>query len=182
MMPPLTVDLSALEDEHLPLHQTKSNDLRDTLLTVDTEVEESREEDYIASSRKSSQNPKHRKKSVSFSTISLQYYPIILGDNPACSQGPPITIDWDHFAKQTFDVDYYESEKECSRDTSQMRIPGTFRARLLKITNGTTNKEIQPVLNEVRRIQLRRLSNSRTGVIEGLKKKAGKLLGVGDTC
>ena len=175
MMPPLTVDIIPLEhdSEHLPIDNLKSS-----LGTVDTEIdsEEAFEESFVASTQK----PSRKKKSVSFSTTSLQYYPIILGDNPACSQGPPITIDWDHFAKQTFDVDYYEREREVSRDTSQMRIPGTFRARLLKITNGTTNKEIQPVINEVRRIQLRRISNARTGIIEGLKKKAGKLLGAGD--
>ena len=35
-----------------------------------------------------------KKKSVSFSVVEIRRYPITLGDNPSCSNGPPVQIDW----------------------------------------------------------------------------------------
>jgi hypothetical protein len=43
-------------------------------------------------------------KSVSFGDVQVREFPMILGDNPACSSGAPVTIDWDHVDEFTLTV------------------------------------------------------------------------------
>jgi len=49
--------------------------------------------------------------SVSFHSVSIQLYPIILGFNPAVSKGPPITMDWQPFAQCCVSLDTYETKR-----------------------------------------------------------------------
>jgi hypothetical protein len=63
--------------------------------------------------------------------ITVFEFPNILGDNPAVSEGAPLTIDWKHNSRRTVGVEYYEFEriqrprrsrkrlimKSCARDT-----------------------------------------------------------------
>eukprot|EP00581_Thalassiosira_minuscula_P001756 CAMPEP_0183742214 /NCGR_PEP_ID=MMETSP0737-20130205/64204_1 /TAXON_ID=385413 /ORGANISM="Thalassiosira miniscula, Strain CCMP1093" /LENGTH=194 /DNA_ID=CAMNT_0025977765 /DNA_START=120 /DNA_END=703 /DNA_ORIENTATION=- len=58
--------------------------------------------------------PHLRKRKISFGTVSVRDYGIILGDHPCCSYGPPITIDWDYHQHEALDVDVYEFENALS--------------------------------------------------------------------
>ena len=51
--------------------------------------------------------PNHEK-AVRFSTITIQEYPIIVGDHPCVSSGTPITIGWEVLSFQTYGIDKYE--------------------------------------------------------------------------
>lgn len=63
-------------------------------------------------------------KSVSFGSLTVTEYPIVLGDNPACT-GCPISIDWTPINRYSCDIDLYEqfrrlgrSRRNCSGDTA----------------------------------------------------------------
>mmetsp|Transcript_2299 Transcript_2299/g.3507 ORF Transcript_2299/g.3507 Transcript_2299/m.3507 type:complete len:391 (-) Transcript_2299:420-1592(-) len=47
-------------------------------------------------------------KNCRFSTTEIRIYPIILGDNPSVSDGPPITIDWNIITSKTIPVEEFE--------------------------------------------------------------------------
>ena len=61
---------------------------------------------------------------VSFDCIRIQKYPMVLGDNPACTIGAPVTLDWVHEEEEVYDIDVYEAERAgqaSKRRTTQLR-------------------------------------------------------------
>jgi hypothetical protein len=52
------------------------------------------------------------RKEVSFGNIKVRTYPICPGDNPACTNGLPLAIGWEHLKEYNFTVDYYERKLE----------------------------------------------------------------------
>lgn len=50
--------------------------------------------------------------SVHFGTVEIRKYVRCLGDNPACSNGPPITIDWKYQEAGAIPVDDYDDDRE----------------------------------------------------------------------
>ena len=69
-------------------------------------VEESLKTDLQTTARKAPRG----ELSVSFSDVEVRSHEIILGDNPAVSKGPPLTIDWDAFKSTMCSVDKYEQD------------------------------------------------------------------------
>mmetsp|Transcript_26094 Transcript_26094/g.57485 ORF Transcript_26094/g.57485 Transcript_26094/m.57485 type:complete len:86 (+) Transcript_26094:113-370(+) len=53
-------------------------------------------------------------KKVSFGDVTITDYPIIMGDNPACS-GVPITIDWEPMGTHTRNLELYEYTRKQRR-------------------------------------------------------------------
>lgn len=104
--------------------------------------------------------------SVSFSTIEIRSYPIILGDNPACDDnGPPLTIDWDPINSRKLHVDKYErwlGSKGGHRTSDQLKIAGCFRYRLLKTSGACTrDDEIFNRMTEMDKIRKARRQSNR---------------------
>jgi hypothetical protein len=67
------------------------------------------------------------RKAVSFSTIKVRTYSICIGDNPACSDGLPLAMDWEYLKEYSFTVDYYERklEKWAANPSSPLQ-PGRY--------------------------------------------------------
>ena len=69
---------------------------------------------------------------VKFSSVKIREYPMIPGDNPSVSNGPPLTMDWT--ASKTFSVaidrfeDFCKENRQCSL---QMAMPAQLRTALL---------------------------------------------------
>ena len=60
----------------------------------------------------------HPEKSVAFSTVTVYEFPIIIGDNPACSAGCPIALGGlDHLSAERERIDMYMYKKRSSRTT-----------------------------------------------------------------
>lgn len=97
--------------------------------------------------------------SVSFGTVKIREHGIILGDNPAVSSGAPITIDWDYFDEDLFDLDEYESTRPDRRSYSEMSIPERYRFDILKRCEFTT-KEIIEQAREAEALRLQRAETS----------------------
>ena len=70
-------------------------------------------------------------RSVSFDSIFVREYERVLGDNPACSNGPPISIGWQYKSKGSIPVDWYEYSKPVGRTKRQLYLPAYRRRDML---------------------------------------------------
>jgi len=91
------------------------------------------------------------KLSVQFGDIEVRSYPIILGDNPSVSGGPPLTIDWDPFDSVAWSLDDYQEERGDFRAYSEMKMPKASRFELLARTHSA--REIVERTREVAQVR-----------------------------
>jgi len=96
---------------------------------------------------------------VTFNTIKVREYPIILGDNPGVSEGPPLTIDWMYIDVDEFDVEEYENTRPTRRRMLEMAIPACIRRDTLK-RSGCSSQDIHERLKEVKLTKQGRLETT----------------------
>jgi hypothetical protein len=82
------------------------------------------------------------KRTVRFSDITIQCYPIIVGDTPGGTSGPPLAIDWEVISSTCISVDEYEQSRPAARNKVEMMMPSQHRTQLLK-NSGFTKDEIR---------------------------------------
>jgi hypothetical protein len=83
-----------------------------------------------SSSDEGSSSSNHQ--SVRFDSVTIRQYPVIPGDNPSVSEGPPLTMDWKSSNKFSTNVDKFEEvRKGHRRHSSQMRMPSSMRVIFL---------------------------------------------------
>ena len=68
--------------------------------------------------------------SVSFSTLEIREFPLILGVNPSTPRGPPVEIDWHPQSCHVIDVDTFESERSARRTEAQLILSVAARVQL----------------------------------------------------
>lgn len=70
-----------------------------------------------------------KRKSVCWGSLTFYVFPNILGDNPAVSDGAPLTIGWKHESKSQLAIDYYEFLRDSRprRRRKDLLIPSTLR-------------------------------------------------------
>jgi len=96
---------------------------------------------------------KNKKARVSFDKISVREYSRCMGNNPATTHGPSISIDWEYEEVGTFSLEDYEANRLPLRQTSQLIIPSRVRENIiLEHTNATK----QQINNSVSNIQAAR--------------------------
>lgn len=84
------------------------------------------------------------KKSVSFSCVEVREYNVTLGDNPACSAGPPISLGWTYKDEERQDLYAHEAKryiKRRRRKKKDLRLSANLRKKILKEL-GFTNDDI----------------------------------------
>lgn len=96
---------------------------------------------------------------VSFDSIQIREYPIIMGANPAVSQGPPLTIDWEHQDEENWDVDEYEKTRPERRTYVQMNVPMNIRIQILQ-ESGESLKNINIRSREMKALRIKRLETA----------------------
>ena len=67
---------------------------------------------------------------VSFSTLEIREYAVVLGSNPSTTHGPPLEIDWNAQSCEVFDLDYYESLRGRRREKRELAMPSFVRENL----------------------------------------------------
>lgn len=77
--------------------------------------------------------------SVHFGTVEIRSYSYCLGDNPACSSGPPISLDWKYREVGAFPVDEYN---DCREPDPPFQITNYDRVELLR-SLGYTREELR---------------------------------------
>lgn len=113
--------------------------------------------------------------SVSFRNISIREYPMIVGDNPSVSSGPPLTIAWDFDELGTIPLEEYENHRPARRSADQMTIPKMERLKILENT-GISRSEIEKVVKEVNIARTQRLqTRNNLGNDKGTDEKKGLL-------
>ena len=64
--------------------------------------------------------PIAKKKQVTFSTLEIREYPLVLGINhPSTVRGPAIEMDWNSQCHEIVDLESYETERIAHRRTEQ---------------------------------------------------------------
>jgi hypothetical protein len=95
-------------------------------------------------------------KKVWFDSVEIKYHDIILGDNPAVSDGAPVTIDWKAHDEEIVDVDCYEvlrkTESGKKKDGVVNKIPVQKRAALL-LECGYSIEELAKMIQEIDEIK-----------------------------
>ena len=94
---------------------------------------------------------------VKFGSIIIREYSITLGDNPACSNGIPISIGWTYDPNhQEIPIELFEQYREgYRRDRYSMKMPSEIREEVLKQW-GVSIRTIYEVQSETLKIQQQR--------------------------
>jgi len=111
-----------------------------------------------------------------FAFLEVREYPMVLGDNPSCCEGPPVTLDWAHDPKTMFilDVDTFEKLRGERRPTSQMILSRSVRERsLLKI--GFSKKDMVEVVRQIRKDKHSRMVSSQQMGMDNVHESVEKL-------
>lgn len=97
---------------------------------------------------------------IRFSTVEVREHPVTLGDNPAVTEGLPLTLEWEASNSQSFSIDQYEESLARSHERFEgpPKIPMEVRQRLL-LQQGYSPDYLAMVEDEVRAIQLSRFDN-----------------------
>jgi hypothetical protein len=87
------------------------------------------------------------KSGVKFGTVHVRSHQNVLGNNPSCSSGLPVELDWDHCHSEDFLVDVYE-EMRSGVPKRVIRIHPGDRERILRL-KGHSRGSFQNVLLEI---------------------------------
>lgn len=127
----------------------------------------------VDSTRDSSLMTPH-KKSVRFSNVVVREYPMILGDNPSVSHGPPVTISWKHSAEHLLELENHISMTPFPRrSVGQMAMPSFYRKDLL-VEAGCSDVDMREATKQARLIKAQRIATvkyHRLATIEELSEK-----------
>jgi len=95
---------------------------------------------------------------VRFSTLEIREYPMILGDHPEVSVGPPVTMDWEYQDSTFFSVEAFEAMKQ-DRDP---KISAEKRNTISQKA-GFTFLDIYEATEDAIRTKKNRLSSAKRG-------------------
>ena len=91
-------------------------------------------------------------RSVSFVNVNIREYERILGDNPSCTSGPPLSIGWKHSPSPiVISVDDYEDGKDEPRSSANFLVSKAIRERVLKEHACVTRKEIVGTVRSIKK-------------------------------
>ena len=85
---------------------------------------------------------------VKFQNIEIRNYQMTMGDNPSCTYGPPVSLDWDYDEAHILPLDDYEESRGTRRKSYQMQMNSIYRKKLLDAMNFTPD-EIKKVTKEI---------------------------------
>jgi len=154
-----------------------------TIITMKTE-----EEDYVdpLEVSLSSSNRSKEGRRVSFNEVEIREYSMTIGDNPAVSSGPAITLDWDYNPEtDVLTIEDYENSRPERRNKYQLIRPRHLREEILKFDCGVSRAEMAQCIREIKAIKAkRRQTTNNLGFakteekMESLKKVCGRVIGV----
>ena len=122
------------------------------------------------------------KRNISFSTLEVRHYDITLGDNPGCSEGPPVSLDWKYDQSDALDIDDYESNRNPRRYKGDLRVD--HNTRYFTLSSRFTSSDLKRATDAAKQIRLQRqksISKKKLDplheVLESTERKVKRLLG-----
>jgi hypothetical protein len=97
----------------------------------ETEASSGFASDFTDSER--SMRPTH-KKTVSFNSLFVREYSLVVGDHPCCAHGMPLSLGW-HFEEHEMPVDHYEATRPPRRQRADLRTSSEERRIVLSEQN-----------------------------------------------
>lgn len=100
--------------------------------------------------------------SVSFSTIDVREFPVVVGDNPSTSAGPPISISWNPNCELSIDIEEFEDYRNgegygcCRRRTGESLRLDAEQRRYMALNGGSSYEEISAAVRQNHRVQRNR--------------------------
>ena len=117
----------------------------------------------------------YSRRNVQFSTVEVRYYNRVLGDNPACSMGPPIAIGWEYQKELAMSIDQYEVERCPSKSSCRFALTPSSRRNILHINWGYTNPEMDKVNEEIEAIRKSRARSECASTLSEKRRHIEKL-------
>jgi len=90
-------------------------------------------------------NPSKQKRNVSFGSICVRDYGMVLGDHPCTGYGPPVMLDWDYSEYAPLTVNDYELHRGNRRSLKEMGMNYYYRMDLLQ-KGGFSDAEIKQAM------------------------------------
>ena len=126
------------------------------------------------------------KKVVGFASVQVKTYPVILGDNPAVSSGPPVTLDWEAETSSSSSIDEWEMARciDRRRSREEIRVPPCVRTEWL-LEAGFSPLQVHEAIQDIQKEQQRRrssivkspLQDKADVVAEQMKRKLERVVG-----
>jgi hypothetical protein len=91
---------------------------------------------------------------VHFSCVQINEFPLVVGDNPACHNGPAIELSWDRLRCTVVDIDAYEVTRRTRRVGKNLILSQSERRKLLKYHHVLTTDETQKQQKRKRNLSL----------------------------
>ena len=104
---------------------------------------------------------------VSFNQIEIREYARCMGDNPATTDGPPLSIDWDYNVAGTYAVDEYEDIRTTQRMCHTASISRAIREDILLTHTDVTKNEMKKTVEEIRVARFRRSMSVASRELDG---------------
>jgi hypothetical protein len=109
---------------------------------------------------------------VGFRDVTVRKYAFILGDNPACSNGPSLSISWEHHSEETYSVDDFEYRRDDLFTKDLIDLAMSAKTRLTIVRNlGYSADEIKTAIAEIHAIRAHRMATAKKNLVE----KTGKV-------
>lgn len=170
--------IKATSDDELSSSSACADDRHDTIVQNGNEInpriplDDSYDElpCYDTKAKTSWNKYDEKSKKVSFGYVAIRFYPVMLGDNPACERGVPITIGETCIQEVVYrHVDchhYYCGER---RIGTQLRLSSSKRRKILMREAKCSKEDIAKRIKEVKIIQDEREESIRLYRWNGLK-------------
>mmetsp|Transcript_36558 Transcript_36558/g.74568 ORF Transcript_36558/g.74568 Transcript_36558/m.74568 type:complete len:186 (-) Transcript_36558:336-893(-) len=119
---------------------------------------------------------KEKKKNVRFHNVEIREYSQCIGDNPSCSAGPPVSLDWTYQPRtQTYPLDSYEARQKPSEEEYEINESEEGRIRLLLNLGYTYQELLQADVNRTKDQLYRKRSSGENVTLKDVDKIFEKL-------
>jgi len=107
--------------------------------------------------------------SVSFRTIEVREFPILIGDNPCVAEGPPLSISWEPDCELSIDIEEFEDYRNgdgrdcCRRRTGEELRLDSQQRKYMALESGNSYHDIAAAVRKVskdRRLRRRSVHNN----------------------